>query len=568
MILAILTTLFLGGQTPTPLQRENLQQQLDALTKRGYTFRFLSNDLVEIKEPITGATRVKSLREPSEATIRSWAARRNIPILEIDPNTIDTSQYTGWFRYWATVPLSIWPPLPLVVGDVDKNNKAELYGIYRNQGIFRSNIYEVDSTGIVTLVHQFNPYRPIPVGLSDFDANALLEVNYISGDSLYTFEQADSHSLPVRQKFVFEKDELHGTATITQEFLGELDGDSLMDYLYRGSVQDSLGGHWMTGVAEYSYSTNSLHKVWSSDIFGTFGYSDAFLGGYSVGDFDCDGRKDFASSDLYGHVLVAEHTRNDSFAVAWRDSVPFVNVYYVGSGDVDGDGKAEFFVGATVGSGDWTTVFEADSDNHYSPKLLIHLLSGGTFDDIQYLTTDVDGDGKLELIICAGADIYMFKSDADNQYHLWYLKRENARDGIQFYDFNRDGRKDFVVSKSIYVDSTNFTRNSADIYIASGLTTVNRNSGNEVPKQITLYTNYPNPFNPTTTITFLLPSSSNVRLTIYDMLGREVDVVLDKVFEAGSHTTTWNAAGKSSGLYICRLQAGKETASMKLLLIR
>ena len=80
--------------------------------------------------------------------------------------------------------------------------------------------------------------------------------------------------------------------------------------------------------------------------------------------------------------------------------------------------------------------------------------------------------------------------------------------------------------------------------------------------------NYPNPFNPSTTISFVLPSRSFVTLKIYDILGRQVGLLVNEEMEAGSHERTWNAKGCSSGIYLCRLEAGKYSETKKLILLR
>ncbi|MEW6510293.1 MAG: T9SS type A sorting domain-containing protein [Bacteroidota bacterium] len=85
---------------------------------------------------------------------------------------------------------------------------------------------------------------------------------------------------------------------------------------------------------------------------------------------------------------------------------------------------------------------------------------------------------------------------------------------------------------------------------------------------------YPNPFNPTTRIQYSLPEASLVDLRIYDVLGREVEVLSDGYMEAGLHTAIWNAASAASGIYYARLsvrdESGKAlfTKSIKLLLVK
>ena len=77
----------------------------------------------------------------------------------------------------------------------------------------------------------------------------------------------------------------------------------------------------------------------------------------------------------------------------------------------------------------------------------------------------------------------------------------------------------------------------------------------ELPLAPTLGQNYPNPFNPSTAITFWLPRASEVKLSVYDLLGREVAVLLNGRKEAGRHEETFDASGLSSGVYVCRLEA-------------
>ncbi len=75
------------------------------------------------------------------------------------------------------------------------------------------------------------------------------------------------------------------------------------------------------------------------------------------------------------------------------------------------------------------------------------------------------------------------------------------------------------------------------------------------PKEYTLFQNYPNPFNPSTTIKFALPFDSNVRITIYNMLGEQMDVIFDQVKEVGYHNVSWNARDLASGVYIYTIDA-------------
>lgn len=91
---------------------------------------------------------------------------------------------------------------------------------------------------------------------------------------------------------------------------------------------------------------------------------------------------------------------------------------------------------------------------------------------------------------------------------------------------------------------------------------------NGLPTDFSLSQNYPNPFNPSTTIKFELPKESNVKLTIFDALGKKVAVLVDENMSAGIYRYTWNAEGNSSGIYFFKLEAGNFTSTRKMMLIK
>jgi hypothetical protein len=89
------------------------------------------------------------------------------------------------------------------------------------------------------------------------------------------------------------------------------------------------------------------------------------------------------------------------------------------------------------------------------------------------------------------------------------------------------------------------------------------------PGVFALSQNYPNPFNPTTTVEFSLPKSGHVTLTIFDIMGREVEILVDQPFAAGNYKVDWDAGGQESGMYFYRIQVGSDfTRTKKLILMK
>ena len=94
------------------------------------------------------------------------------------------------------------------------------------------------------------------------------------------------------------------------------------------------------------------------------------------------------------------------------------------------------------------------------------------------------------------------------------------------------------------------------------------NIGTIIPDEFTLSQNYPNPFNPATKIRFALPNSSFAKLIVYDMLGREIETLVNQQLNAGTYEVDWSADKFSSGVYFYRLEAGDFVSDKKMVLIK
>ena len=89
-----------------------------------------------------------------------------------------------------------------------------------------------------------------------------------------------------------------------------------------------------------------------------------------------------------------------------------------------------------------------------------------------------------------------------------------------------------------------------------------------VPNEFSISQNYPNPFNPSTKITYSLPEAGNVKLSVYDALGREVKLLVDKFENAGRHTVEFNASKLSSGVYFYRVEYQNNFTTKKMILMK
>ena len=94
-----------------------------------------------------------------------------------------------------------------------------------------------------------------------------------------------------------------------------------------------------------------------------------------------------------------------------------------------------------------------------------------------------------------------------------------------------------------------------------------------LPGRVTLEQNYPNPFNPETVIPFSLPTSGLTKVSVFNLVGQEIAVLVEDHMDAGRHTVRWNGRDSfgrtsSSGIYFVRMLAGSEQAVRKIVLMK
>jgi hypothetical protein len=92
--------------------------------------------------------------------------------------------------------------------------------------------------------------------------------------------------------------------------------------------------------------------------------------------------------------------------------------------------------------------------------------------------------------------------------------------------------------------------------------------GGSVPLKTALEQNFPNPFNPSTVISYQISAAGQVSLIVYDVLGREVQKLVNSPQASGAYSVTWNAAGHPSGVYLIRLKTGNFSSTKRMVLLR
>lgn len=199
-------------------------------------------------------------------------------------------------------------------------------------------------------------------------------------------------------------------------------------------------------------------------------------------------------------------------------------------------------------------------------------LFAGTFHDGVFRTTDLgtnwtainNGLGDLEIVALAVNGTNVFAQTLARGMYV----STNSGDSWSHADSSEEDYNIVSLAASQVNLYAGTSGSGIVVRAVSDLTEVTR-SGNPVPAVFSLEQNYPNPFNPTTEIRFSISKSSIVDLKIFDLLGREVAVLVNSEQRSpGRYTVKWNGVSFASGVYFYRLRAGNFVATKKLVLLR
>ena len=180
-------------------------------------------------------------------------------------------------------------------------------------------------------------------------------------------------------------------------------------------------------------------------------------------------------------------------------------------------------------------------------------------------TFDTGGDHWILNIEGAGVDIDFSNSNNYNMY-LYTMAGTSVRSGTSFQEELSSG----VNYKLKITGAATVTIKPVD---GVGKNSKPKISSIDLPQKFTLFNNYPNPFNPTTTIHYSMAVQSIVKLNVYDLHGRQVKTLINEVKEPGEYSVVWNGKNDNglnmpSGTYICKMISENYQNSIKLILLK
>lgn len=361
-------------------------------------------------------------------------------------------------------------------------------------------------------------------------------------------------------------------------FLYKNNGDGTFTKITSGSIVtdggNSTGGSWADYdndgdldlfVANYFNENNFLYRNDGSGIFTKITTGEIVNdGGASVGsawgDCDNDGDLDLlVSNDNNINEFFYLNNGNGTFTKVTTGDIVTSGGRSNGStwGDYDNDGDLDIYIAnGNQSPAQNNFLFRNDGNSNN----WINILCKGTVSNKSaigtrlYIKATINGVPVRQMREISGQTGYNAQNSINEEFGLG-----NA------------AQIDSLIIKwpSGMTDTyTNLTHNRFITAVeGQGIIGINEEGG-VIPNKYALGQNYPNPFNPATRISFSLPQIGNIRLSVYDILGNEIAVLINEVKPAGNYSVSFEGTGLSSGIYFYKLESGDFSQTKKMLLVK
>ncbi|MCH8010807.1 MAG: VCBS repeat-containing protein [Candidatus Marinimicrobia bacterium] len=376
---------------------------------------------------------------------------------------------------------------------------------------------------------------------------------------------------------------------------GSSGGSSWGDYDNDGNLDLFVAN---SGENNFLYRNNgdgTFTKITEGDIVKDEG---SFLS-ISWGDYDNDGNLDLFVANSGENNFLYRNNGDGTFTKITEGDIVNDGEMSTGSswGDYDNDGDIDLFVAndggqdnflyRNNGDGTFTKITEGDIAND----------AGSSWCSIW---GDYDNDGNLDLFVANFGEnnfLYRNNGNSNNWVNIKFIgtvsntsaigakvRLKTTINGTSFWQMReitgQTGYAEFGLGDATLIDSikiewpsgivqdtTNLAVNQFITIIEEGEVRVSdENVG--IPTVFALHLNYPNPFNPVTTLRYDLPERAEVVLTVYDILGREVETILNRHMDSGYHTVQWSAGNVSTGIYFVRMESGNFTQTQKVMVLK
>ena len=321
--------------------------------------------------------------------------------------------------------------LHAVVSPVDMNGNGKLEIIATEMDTGSAKIFEIQDNGRFAAIFSFGESL-WPRAISDTDGDGRVEILCNALDVIFLLEQ------PVPGKFPTERIwEAQGNWSKT---IIDTDADGIDEIIARNDATDSIYVYEANG-------DNSHHRtaILENPTLGSNGLSANFV----TGDFDGDGWIEILAGDNDSELFLYEAAGNNIYRQTWVHALPEGDPQLFASGDMDGDGKAEFAICAQTGTAINTTpldiryyhwiltIFTSESNDTYRAvwtQRIRDVRDGGN----GMVIADINNDGRNELCLATSPNFYVIQYDVGRYHPLWHHPATNTSHPI-VADLNGDG---------------------------------------------------------------------------------------------------------------------------------
>jgi hypothetical protein len=486
---------------------------------------------------------------------------------------MDGSNVPGWPVTVSPYPLECAPSY----GDIDGDSQGEIVAV--SHGLTSGGyIYAFKKNGTAVtgfpINHGYTSRTPV---LADLDNNGTMEIIVNERVSrVVTVYKGDGTVYPGWPRQI---DHVPASSAA----VGDIDGDGHPEII--GESYYSLYAWHANGdtVAGFPFTMPNGVNSYSSPV---------------LADLDGDNMREiiFGTHVLSGGGYVYVLKNNGTVLSGW----PKTTSYWIYSppavGYIDADNVLDIAIGDGGGTISGTPVFSLFAWNKNGVALTGFPVTGLWSIDNQPVIADIDNDNMSEIIIDDNTtESGMGKYPAFNHDGTPVSGWPIYTTGTTFFhtpcllDINNNGILDIIGAgtegsgayTNLYLWNTGIVFNPGKIYNPiwqynerhngvfgdNPLVGVNGNTSS-VPKEFKLYSNYPNPFNPSTRIKYDLPVTDFVRLVVYDILGREAALLVNRQQQAGTHEIVWDASNYPSGVYFYKLTGDKFSGTGKMVLVK
>jgi hypothetical protein len=486
---------------------------------------------------------------------------------------IDTTKYANRFSFWQKVQVanSYWDPL--FIDDLNNNGRPELYGYsdYSSIPVYSGGpvqIFERNTSGIFENVFTYDSSTVFVQGMGDIHGTGGKEIYLRSrlASNGVVYKSDTIGTLPVNFDFIF----YYEPNQINDMTFGDFDQNGITECLF---VDMNTPSRIIIG--EFTEEINNFST--------TFDHSTGFdtPSGFAISDYDQDGKIEFAIGTGDGDMLLVENVDTNYYKLVWEYPFTTYNAYMqTATDDIDSNGKPEFWIGGQDFEEGITRFqcYEANGDNSYEQVAMIELRYINSFVANCIQANDIDDDGKEEFIISIGNLVLILKfvgSPDNHQYEIFYAKLDEAtQPGTDFFpvaiaELTGDEKKDIllpfkdfeypIVIAFCYILKQNklvsYTEEIKSVYSGVALNS------------------YPSPFNSKSTIRFTIPEQTNVKLKVYNSIGKEIEILLEDKLLPGEYTVHWDDQDKynnslPSGVYFINLQTEELVKTIKTILLK